>query len=149
MLSGNGVWLGSVISGFKEFADENRKTPDRDATTNQSSADSTEGHHFLQEDEERKTADPPQAHHTSKEEQSHQDPAAPEAEGPVFDAHPKGAQVARFPMRGNEVHRRAAVPKAGVFGWRQLVNSGGQQEESAENLANEDAPNALKERGSK
>jgi len=70
---------------------------------------------FFQSDEKRDPADPEWVHDAANEQQPHQEPAAAEAEGAVDEPRPQGARGPRAPIRGDQVDRRTAAPKAGAL----------------------------------
>jgi hypothetical protein len=78
---------------------------------------------LFQQDEEGNTDDPIEIHNTADEEQCHQKSATHEAKSPVFDSHPKGTERSRAPMMRHELKWAAAVLKASVLKWRELVKA--------------------------
>src|SRR5262245_50955337 len=87
----------------------------------------------------RDTRCPDEVHDPTNEQQQHEKPATPEAITPMLEQHAESTNFAGPPVKKDKANRMLAMVEAGFFQRRELIETGGDQHNTCDHHAGDDA----------
>src|SRR5262245_42720432 len=112
---------------MKERRGGHPNTPAKQQQTRRSANPRPVGGEFLNEHKGSEERDPGQVHNAENKQQRHQRPTAEQAVPPVTEAHNEGTELPLSPFAHYKREGAAALVEAGKLEWRELVQSGRDQ----------------------